>query len=158
MAITLRTARSSDRNAVIDLIHQLNVFEADLTGDRRRDFGGAEGYYDELMQRLGSRQGRIVLAIDEGIVVGVMGFSCDQDAAYITDDVRCHGTVTDLIVHEQWRGRGVGRMFLREAERLTREAGFKRLHIGVLVANERAENTYRAFGFQPYVTLLTKEV
>ncbi|NIX77945.1 GNAT family N-acetyltransferase [Microvirga terricola] len=158
MAITLRTARGSDRNAVIELIHQLNVFEADLTGDRRRDYGGAEGYYDELMQRLGSRQGRIILAIDNGIVVGAMGFSCDQDAAYITDDVRRHGTVTDLIVNEQWRGRGVGQMLLREAERLTREAGFKRLHIGVLAANERAERTYRAFGFEPYVTLLVKDL
>ncbi|MBF9234783.1 GNAT family N-acetyltransferase [Microvirga alba] len=158
MAITLRTARPSDRVAVVELIHQLNIFEADLTGDRRRDYGGAEGYYDELMQRLANRQGRIVLAEEDGIVVGAMGFSRDQDAAYVTDDVRCHGTVTDLVVHEQWRSRGIGQMLLQEAERLTREAGLKRLHIGVLTANERAERTYQAFGFEPYVTLMVKEL
>ena len=49
-------------------------------------------------------------------------------------------------------------MLLREAERLTREAGCKRLLIGALVANERAERTYRAFGFEPYVSILTKEL
>src|SRR3954469_10734583 len=51
-SITLRTALPADRDAVIELIHQLNVFEADLVGDRRRDYAAAAEYYDELMQRL----------------------------------------------------------------------------------------------------------
>ncbi len=157
-SITLRTALPSDRDTVIDLIHRLNVFEADLTGDRRRDHGGAISYYDELMQRLSRRNGRIILAEAEGFVVAAMGLSLDQDAAYVVDDVRSHGTVTDLIVHDDWRGRGIGQMLLREAERLTREAGLKRLVIGALVANERAERTYRAFGFEPYVSILSKEL
>jgi GNAT superfamily N-acetyltransferase len=158
MAITLRTALPIDRDTVIELIHQLNMVEADLTGDRRRDYAGAIGYYDELMQRLSRRKGRIILAEESGIAVGAMGFSLDQDAAYITDSVRNHGTVTDLIVREEWRGRGIGRMLLAEAERLTRAAGLKRLFIGVLVANEVAERTYRNFGFEPYVSILAKEL
>jgi GNAT superfamily N-acetyltransferase len=157
-SITLRSALPSDRDTVIDLIHRLNVFEADLTGDRRRDHGGAIGYYDELMQRLSRRNGRIILAEADGFVVAAMGFSLDQDAAYVVDDVRNHGTVTDLIVHDDWRGRGIGQLLLKEAERLTKEVGMKRLFIGVLVANERAERTYRAFGFEPYVSILSKEL
>ncbi len=156
--ITLRTAFPADRDTVIELIHQLNVFEADLVGDRRRDYGAAAEYYDELMQRLSRRNGRVVLAEGEGVIVGAMGFSLDQDAAYVADTLRNHGTVTDLIVHNDWRGRGIGQMLLKEAERLTREAGLKRLFIGVLVANERAERTYRAFGFEPYVSIMSKEV
>jgi ribosomal protein S18 acetylase RimI-like enzyme len=66
--------------------------------------------------------------------------------------------VTDLVVSEEWRGRGVGRTLLREAERLTRAAGYKRLLIGALAANERARRTYQAFGFEPYVSILTKEL
>lgn len=157
-SITLRTATLKDREAVIELIHQLNVFEADLTGDRRRDYGGATGYYDELMQRLSRRKGRIVVAEEGGAVVGAMGFSLDEDAAYVTEPVRRHGTVTDLIVHESQRGRGIGQMLLAEAERLTREAGYKRLAIGVLVANDRADRTYRQFGFEPYVSIMKKEL
>ncbi len=156
--ITLRTALPADRGTVVELIHQLNLFEAGLVNDRRRDYEAAEGYYNDLMQRLSRRNGRIVVAVEGGIVVGAMSFSPDQDAAYITDDVRNHGTVTDLIVHEEWRGRGIGQMLLKEAERLTREAGLKRLMIGVLVANERAERTYRDFGFEPYVSILSKEL
>jgi ribosomal protein S18 acetylase RimI-like enzyme len=71
---------------------------------------------------------------------------------------RRHGTVTDLVVHEDWRGRGIGRMLLAEAERLTRAEGLKRLVIGVLVANEKAERTYRNFGFEPYVAIMKKEL
>ncbi|HEU6442142.1 MAG TPA: GNAT family N-acetyltransferase [Microvirga sp.] len=156
--ITLRTALPQDRDTVVELIHQLNLFEADLVGDRRRDYDAASAYYDELMMRLTRRNGRIVLAEDNGITVGAMGFSLDQDAAYVTDEVRSHGTVTDLIVHAEWRGRGVGQMLLNEAERLTREAGLKRLMIGALVANERAVRTYTRFGFEPYVSFLKKEL
>jgi GNAT superfamily N-acetyltransferase len=158
MTIRLRTALSSDRDAVIELIHRLNVYEADLTGDRRRDYGGAIGYYDELLQRLAKREGRIVLAVEDGAVVAAMGFSLDEDAAYIANDVRRHGTVTDLIVHEDWRGRGVGQMLLAEAERLTREAGLKRLMIGALAANETACRIYGKFGFEPYVSIMVKEL
>lgn len=157
-AIALRTATLADRDAAIDLILLLNRFEADLTGDRKRDRSAAAAYYDELQNRLASRGGRMVLAEAEGHAVALMGFSLDEDAAYVTDDVRRHGTVTDLVVAEEWRGRGIGRMMLEEAERLTREAGLKRLVIGALVANEKAERAYRAFGFEPYVSILSKDL
>lgn len=157
-SITLRTALPQDRDTVIELIHQLNVFEADLVGDRRRDYDGADAYYDELMARLTRRNGRIILAEADGIVVGAMGFSLDQDAAYVTEEVRSHGTVTDLIIHAEWRGKGIGQMLLNEAERLTREAGLRRLMIGALIANERALRTYGQFGFEPYVSFLKKEL
>jgi GNAT superfamily N-acetyltransferase len=158
MAISLRTARLDDRETVIDLLQVLNAHEAALTGDRKRDRGAAASYHDDLLQRLAKRQGRIVLAEAEGVVVAAMGFCLDEDAAYVTDDVRRHGTVTDLVVQEEWRGRGIARTLLAEAERLTREAGLRRLMIAALVANEKAERTYRSFGFEPYVSILVKPV
>jgi GNAT superfamily N-acetyltransferase len=154
--VRLRTALPRDREAVIDLIQSLNVYEAELTGDRKRERPAAAAYYDELQQRLAKRQGRIVLAESEDVIVAAMGFSVDEDAAYVTDDVRRHGTVTDLVVAEEWRGRGIGRMLLAEAERLTRAEGLRRITIGALAANDRAERTYRAFGFDPYVSILVK--
>lgn len=158
MSVSLRTALLADRDAVIALIHQLNIFEANLTQDRSRDYAAAEAYYDELMRRLSGREGRIVIAETDDRIVAVMGFSVDQDAAYVVDDVRLHGTVTDLIVHADWRSQGIGQMLLKEAERLTRQAGLNRLMIAALVANEKAEHAYRAFGFEPYVSVLVKDV
>ena len=54
MAITLRTAFPADRDAVVSLIRQLNVVEADLTGDRLRDHSAASAYHEELLERLPS--------------------------------------------------------------------------------------------------------
>jgi GNAT superfamily N-acetyltransferase len=158
MAITLRTAMPADRDAVVGLIRQLNVFEAELTGDRLRDQAAAEGYYRELSERLAKRDGRIVVAVEDGEVVAAMGFVVQTDAAYMVENVREYAVVTDLVVDDRHRRRGIGQMLLREAEGLTREAGLTRLSIGALTANMRAERTYREFGFRPYVTIMTKTV
>ncbi len=40
MTMTLRTARASDREAVIDLIQVLNAFEADLPAGAASPFPG----------------------------------------------------------------------------------------------------------------------
>jgi GNAT superfamily N-acetyltransferase len=156
MAIILRTALPADRDAVVGLIQQLNVVEAELTGDRLRDHAAAAAYHDELSQRLAKRDGRVVVAVEDGEVIAAMGFVVQTDAAYMLEDVREYAVVTDLVVDARFRRRGIGRMLLREAERLAREAGLKRLTIAALVANERAERTYREFGFEPYVTIMTK--
>jgi GNAT superfamily N-acetyltransferase len=156
MAITLRTALPADRDAVVSLIQQLNVFEADLTGDRLRDHRAASDYHEELLQRLAKRDGRVVVADEDGEVIAAMGFVVQTDAAYMVEDVREYAVVTDLVVDSRYRGRGIGQMLLNEAERLAREAGLKRLTIAALAANSRAERTYREFGFEPYVTIMVK--
>jgi ribosomal protein S18 acetylase RimI-like enzyme len=72
--------------------------------------------------------------------------------------LRSYGQVTELVVEPEWRGRGVGRRLIGEAERLTREKGLPRLAIGVLAGNDRAERAYRAAGFAPYLLNLMKRV
>ena len=122
------------------------MHEADLVGDRRRDRGGAAAYYDELQQRLAKRDGRIVLAVAGGRAVAAMGFCIDEDAAYVTPDVRRHGTITDLVVG------GLARPRHRPAPpRRSRAADprgrLPRLAIGALAANAGAEQRlYRDFG------------
>ena len=151
MAVTLRTALPADHDAVVDLIQQLNVFEADLTGDRLRDRASALAYHGELLQRLAKRDGRVILAEEDGEVLAAMGFVVQTDAAYVMPEVREYAVVTDLVVDSRFRGRGIGQMLLQEAERLARKEGLKRLTIAALVANDKALRTYEGFGFEPYV-------
>ncbi len=158
MATTLRTALPADRDAVVALIRQLNIVEADLTGDRLRDHAAAAAYHDELCSGWQSAMAASSSRMEEGEVIAAMGFVVQTDAAYMVEEVRDYAVVTDLVVDARFRGRGIGQMLLREAERLTREAGLKRLTIAALAANERAARTYREFGFAPYVTIMTKVV
>lgn len=155
-AFRIRTALPADREGAIDLLRELNVFEAAITGDRLTDRAAAEAYYGELGQRLAKGQGRLLVAEAEGRLVGLLGFVVDDDDAHMIPEVRRYGAVTDLVVAEGWRSRGIGRALLGEAERLTREAGLRRLSLGVLDGNHDAERAYRAFGFRPYVKLMIK--
>ena len=60
------------------------------------------------------------------------------------------------VVDEDWRGRGIGRLLLAEAERLTREKGLKRLVIGVMAGNAGAERLYAELGFTLYAKAMLK--
>jgi GNAT superfamily N-acetyltransferase len=153
-----RPAQPRDREAVIDLIQILNEFEAGVTQDRLRGRAAATAYLRSLEERLARRSGRIVLADTDTGPVGLMSFAVEEDEPYVDPSLRRYGAVIDLVVREEWRSRGIGRMLLTEAERLTREAGLKRLRIGVLAGNEAAERLYRGNGFKPYALLLSKRV
>ncbi len=156
--LILRTAEPADREAAIDLIHGLNVYENRLTGDRLETRRAAEASYAVLMERIARCQGRLVLAVEDGRIVGLMGFTVEQDQPFVREDLRRYGQVTDLVVDQAWRGRGIGRRLLEEAERLARAEGLRRLAIGVLDANDAADRLYRSFGFADYLRIMTKDL
>lgn len=51
----------------------------------------------------------------------------------------------DIIVTEDWRGRGTGRMLMDELIRVAREKGFEGIHWQVLDWNEPAINFYKKY-------------
>jgi GNAT superfamily N-acetyltransferase len=153
--VTLRTALPRDRDAAVTLIQVLLGFEAGITGDdaQRR---AASAQYDALLERIAYSQGRLVVAESDGIVVGLMAFVVEEEAAAATEELRRYGMVVDLVVQEEHRRQGVATMLLEEAERLTRAEGLQRLVVTSIAGNDEAERTYRAFGFAPFLTIMVK--
>jgi GNAT superfamily N-acetyltransferase len=156
--VTIRTALPAERDAVVGLIQELNEVEAGVSGDRRRGRAAAEAYYPVLIDRLARAEGRLLLAVAEGEVVGMMGFAVQVEDVYVEERLRRHGHVTELVVAPGWRGCGIGRRLLAEAERLARSLGLPRLSIGVLAGNEGAERLYRASGYGQYMITLMKDL
>jgi GNAT superfamily N-acetyltransferase len=154
--VRVRTALPADRDAVVDLIQALNAFEAAITDDRLVSRAAAAAYHKALLERIAKQNGRMVVADAAGRVVGALGLVVQDDHAFIRDEVRRHAYVTDLVVAEGWRGQGIGRLLLAEAERLARAQGLKRLVIGVLAGNGGAERLYEDVGFRPYASALVK--
>lgn len=154
--IRSRTALSGDREKLVDLIQELNVYESAITGDRLVSRGPAEDYLRSLEQRIAASQGRLVVAVADKLVVGLLAFVIETDQVYVHADVRRYGMVADLVVAEPWRNRGIGRLLLNEAEHLTRDAGLHRMMIGVLAGNEPALRAYHGFGFRDYAQILVK--
>jgi GNAT superfamily N-acetyltransferase len=154
--IRLRTAASADRDALVDLIRTLNVYEAAITGDRLVTQAAAERYYFGLIERVAKQEGRLLVAEADRRVIGMLGLIVQEDQVFVREDVRRHGYVCDLVVDEAWRGKGIGRLLLAEAERCTREKGVKRLVIGVMAGNDGAERLYAELGFSVYAKAMMK--
>jgi ribosomal protein S18 acetylase RimI-like enzyme len=157
-AARLRTATAADRDALVDLIRALNIYEAAITGDRLVTRAAAEGYYIGLVERVAKQEGRLIVADADRRVIGMLGLIEQEDQVFVREDVRRHGYVCDLVVDEHWRGRGIGRLLMAEAERHTREKSLKRLVVGVMAGNDSAERLYAELGFSVYAKAMMKPV
>ena len=154
--VRVRTALAADREAIVGLIRALNIHEAAITGDRLVTHSAADAYYLALLDRIARQEGRLLAAAAEAGVVGMLGLIVQEDQVFVRADLRRHGYVSDLVVEEAWRGQGVGRLLIGEAERLTREKGLKRLVIGVMAGNAGAERLYGELGFSLYAKAMMK--
>lgn len=95
-------------------------------------------FHDELAQaRAGARTYLAGLVGDE--VVGYAG------TLYAGDDAH----VTNVAVHEDWRGRGVATELLLELAWTARERGCAAMSLEVRHTNVVAQALYRRFGFVP---------
>jgi GNAT superfamily N-acetyltransferase len=77
----------------------------------------------------------LVAELDDGIIAGYLNMHRQPCLTFATPE----GFISELFVHEDWRGRGVGGRLLEEAERLARDRGWWRLHL----VNHRERDSYR---------------
>jgi ribosomal protein S18 acetylase RimI-like enzyme len=156
--VSIRLAGATDRNAIVGLIHALNLYEATLSADRRTDFAAAEECYEAIKARIARDGGALVVASEEDAILGVLSLAFAVDEPFVKPELRNFGVVTDLVVAQAHRGRGIGRMLLAEAERRTTAEGRARLLIGVLSTNNAALDSYERSGFTPYMVTLGKNL
>jgi len=156
--VVIRAARASDREALIELFHGLNVYEEPFVGNRRMDRAGAIDSLVFAEKKVTDTGGVKLVAEVEGSVVGHLFLTWEKHGACVRDEVKEYGYVSELFVREAHRGRGIGRALLLEAERLTKAKGFDHMMLGVLHGNTVAERAYARFGFKPYAADLVKPV
>ena len=117
----------------------------------RDPMGGGTGLSAEarthLVERLAARPDFVsFLAEEDAEAVGLI--NCFE--GFSTFAARPLLNVHDLVVHADWRGRGLGRALLAAAERAARERGCCKLTLEVLSGNAAARAAYRACGFAAY--------
>jgi len=90
--------------------------------------------------------------------IAYLGEEGDRRAAGLIDCIEGFSTfagkpllnVHDIVVHEDFRRRGIARALLAHAEQVARERDCCKLTLEVLDGNAGARDAYLKFGFRPY--------
>jgi len=114
----------------------------------------ADAYCKRIHVRCRETAGKIYVAEEDSRVVGFTTVLAREPFTELDDPPGHYALITDLVVLEPYRGRGIGRQLLRRAEAYARQAGATELRIGVLSGNHTARRLYLDVGFQPHLELL----
>jgi len=116
----------------------------------------ADGYCERIHARCRDTAGRIFVAEENSVVVGFVTVLAREPFTELDDPPGHYAFITDLVVLEPYRSRGIGRLLLEKAEGYAKQMGAKELRIGVLVNNGPARRLYLDVGFQPHLEIFNK--
>jgi GNAT superfamily N-acetyltransferase len=139
----------ADREAVVDLLWQLNVYEKalnDTRSDLREDAAACLAWNEDRVREGGAH----VVAEQDGNVLGYMCLVIQMAPPFVRAELRRHLYVAELVVDESARGRGFGAALLEEAERYARDNGLGHILIGLTAGNDGADRLYERLGYAFY--------
>lgn len=137
LRVSIRIAAPTDLDSLVSLLAALFSIEQDFVFDASRQRRGLE-----LM--LENERGCVLVAEGQGQVIGM----CTGQVAISTAEGGPALLVEDVIVLEQWRGKGVGRQLLENLGAWAREQGIERFQLLADRNNGPALDFYEALGWQ----------
>lgn len=155
---SIREYGDADAAGVRECLVELQEYE------RRMDDLLAEGqeiaarYVEYILARCAETGGRVFVAEEGGRVVGFVSVWAKVKSRAIEEREYEYAYVSDLVVLDGHRGRGLGRALLDRAEQHARAEGATLLRIAVLARNAGARALYEGFGFEPRLLELTKSL
>src|SRR5687768_13929667 len=98
----------------------------------------ADVYIDHLLKRCSGKSGRILVAEIGQSIVGLAAVLARVIPSDPEEEQTPYAYISDLVVLPDYRGRGVGRALLQQAEAYARRTGSTILRINALAKNEDA--------------------
>jgi ribosomal protein S18 acetylase RimI-like enzyme len=145
----IRPFAASDIPAIKVLLAELQAVEA-VFQPRRKSAPevAAEELWAEGKKMVDEGKGVVLVAEQGGQLIGVgIGYETVSGDLSLTLEARRTGYVSDLVVHEAWRGKGVGRDLLNGLLARFRARGLKTARIGAISENVGAIKLYERMGF-----------
>jgi GNAT superfamily N-acetyltransferase len=134
--VVIRHAEIADLDALSALLHVLFSLERDFSFEAVKARRG--------LRLLLERENALLLAAEaDGETVGM----CSVQTLISTAEGGPVGMVEDLVVAEGWRGHGIGRMLLTEAEDWAASRGLTRLQLLAERENHAALDFYDRLGW-----------
>lgn len=115
-------------------------------------------YIEHLVKICRENRGRILVSVQDGRVVGYAAVQMWNNSEEIHEEPYEFAYISDLIVVEAFRGRGLGRALLEAAESFANSQGADLVRIGVLAQNHPARRMYERSGFVEHKIVLEKTI
>ena len=103
-----------------------------------------------MLENCENSDGRVIVAEVDGEIGGFITVLCRVISEDPDDGELEYALISDLVVLDRFRGKGVGRRLMEFAESHARSSGAKWLRVGVISGNASAEKLYASFGFTPW--------
>jgi ribosomal protein S18 acetylase RimI-like enzyme len=156
--VTIRKATENDRSAIVEGFNALQEYERSIEQNRAAPADIVEPYLSDLLTQCRDGKAEILVAEAGARVVGWVGVVSRHISDDILEQDREFAYITDLIVLEEYRDRGIGRQLMAAAEEYAAKQGAGRLRVGVLAPNAAAHRLYHALGFRDYEVILEKRI
>jgi ribosomal protein S18 acetylase RimI-like enzyme len=124
----------------VEIIHALACELAEAVGDSPPGFEAVRARLSELLEE---PRARVLVAEDGGAVVGAASLWIKPDLAHGDTVIE----VPMLVVAEDHRREGVGKLLMEEVRRLAAESGARLIELVATRGNKPARDFYRSLGF-----------
>ncbi|MBI2251558.1 MAG: GNAT family N-acetyltransferase [Armatimonadetes bacterium] len=148
MQVNIRKAALNDLDNVIDLASEYIIYSLSPYRDvliekikefRRKDFQNLKNILDFEKTAL------YIAENEKGEFLGhILIFITPFESAM----GELQGYIFDLAVKQEYWGKGIGKLLIRQAEEFTKEKGLNYLTLGVSSSNQRAIKLYESLGFK----------
>ena len=158
----IREYQTQDCEHVKDLLVELQeyVIEIDKYNLNIISAEYREKYFEYMLQDCNNQSGKIFIAEDCGLVVGlVAGFVENYNERDFLDYV-CpkKGIVAELIVSKRLRSKGAGQLLLNEMEKYFKSIDCRYVQLDVFAYNDIAKNFYRKNNYEERMISLFKKL
>ena len=139
----------SDESALIELLRELQGYEAQFTEHYKPASDMGTWYIDLLRKNCADMDGVILMAWDGSESLGMAAVFMHVEEKGDEEELpHTYAHIGELVVAEKARGRGIGKALLKECERLARAAGRDEITLAVFAKNKFARRLYHDFGFE----------
>jgi ribosomal protein S18 acetylase RimI-like enzyme len=153
----IRDYEPGDRAALRECVVQLQDAEREIEPRTADGDSIADTYIANLKNICSANKGKIFVAELDGRVVGYSAVQLWSNSDEVHEELYEYGYVSDLVVLDAFRRRGLGRALLEAAEAYTKRQHIDLVRIGVLAGNETVRRMYRSYGFREHKVVLEKK-
>jgi ribosomal protein S18 acetylase RimI-like enzyme len=161
--VSIRPFEPADHPALRRIITELQTHIASLDPLQKvrkpEDFD-ARRYVDVLLKTLDNESGILLVAKENGILLGFIAGSIPPQ---IEEDLLDHyptkeGKIHELVVSEKRREKGIGRMLIEKLEEQFRIQGCEYVRVGCFVPNTGTHAFYEKCGYSDRYVEMLKQI